>query len=173
MNFEKLKHSKCPHCGKYGISAGRGVGPRSNYFETCKYCKKVFKVNWAFSFFAKLITAFGVILMFALISNYIVYISPWISVGVMIVIFIFTQRFYPMEEITPQYVCSCCTLKTLYNNPKFSKESCSVCHWQNDPAINGDRTLISRRNGISLDEAKKNFALIGVCKNEFINKKSA
>ena len=53
MNFEKLKYSKCPHCKKYGIGVMRGVGKTTTYVETCKYCGKKYRVNWALAFLLK------------------------------------------------------------------------------------------------------------------------
>lgn len=168
MNVEKIKYSKCPYCKKYGISASRGVGYKSNHAETCKYCKKSFKVNWAFSFVAEFAILFVGLLIYYLINKFIIPVSIWIPIITIIAVYESTLRFYPMEEETPSYICSCCTLKTLFLNPDFSKEICPVCRWQNDTSLNGSRTIISDKNGISLDEAKDNFAKIGVSNPKYV-----
>ncbi len=98
MNFEKLKYSKCPHCKKYGIGVMRGVGKTTTYVETCKYCGKKYRVNWALAFLLKIFIpciCYGICLI---INTYIIKIPTWIIMVVCVISCLFVFRICPMEE---------------------------------------------------------------------------
>ena len=102
MNLEKLKYSKCPHCKKYGIKALRGVGYHSNYEQTCLYCKKRYRMNWALSFLLKIsILSFYGIIGF-IINKYFSKIPTEVVAIILTLLaiasFYFIIRICPMEE---------------------------------------------------------------------------
>ena len=103
MNFEKLKYSKCPHCKKYGIKALRGVGYNSNHEQTCLYCKKRYRMNWALSFLLKISILCFYGIMGLIIHTYFSKISTELVVIILTLLaiasFYFIIRICPMEEV--------------------------------------------------------------------------
>jgi hypothetical protein len=66
----------------------------------------------------------------------------------------------------PRYVCDCCGHRTLLNPGYY--EICVVCGWEDDRVDNNRRRggpdARSGPNGISLSEARANFARLGAAK---------
>ncbi len=67
------------------------------------------------------------------------------------------------------YPCPCCGYLTFDEEPCGSYEICPVCYWEDDCVQNNDPEYDGGANGISLIEAKKNFAKYGAIKLEFEN----
>ena len=54
VNIERIKYSKCPNCGNYGIDAVKTY-TKYNPTLTCKYCGCKFIVNRAMTIFVYII----------------------------------------------------------------------------------------------------------------------
>ena len=86
-------------------------------------------------------------------------------------IYVICLRFYPMEELIPKYACPCCGARSfIFNEKSIYQEVCPVCLWKNDPFQKDNPTFPEGINNISLEEAKRNYQTIGVCKAEYVNK---
>ena len=99
MNMEKLKCSKCPNCKKYGIGVSRGIGLHSTYVETCRYCGKKYKVNWALAFILKIFIPLVWVSIMLIIDTYFVNISEWLVILFGLLILYLIIRICPMEEV--------------------------------------------------------------------------
>jgi hypothetical protein len=70
-----------------------------------------------------------------------------------------------MRELAecPRHACDCCGYLTLLNPGHY--EGCAVCDWEDDRADNNRRhggpDAPSGPNGISLTQARENFAAFG------------
>ena len=68
-----------------------------------------------------------------------------------------------------KYQCPCCGYFT-YNVP--ANEDCGyicpVCFWETDPFIASDNEPSDSNHGITLKEAKSNFAKFGACEKEML-----
>lgn len=98
MKFEKLRYSKCPNCKKYGIGAMRGVGRATTYVETCRYCGKKYRINWALAFLLSVFIAFFIGIVGLIINTYIMKIPTPILWPVCIISYYLVFHFCPMEE---------------------------------------------------------------------------
>lgn len=67
-----------------------------------------------------------------------------------------------------RYQCSCCQYYTLQEE---SDDICPVCAWQEDIVQREDPDFTGGPNlGISLNQARKNYALYGVSNLKFLEK---
>ncbi|WP_123427895.1 CPCC family cysteine-rich protein [Pseudomonas brassicacearum] len=57
--------------------------------------------------------------------------------------------------------CPCCGFLTLDESPPGTFEICPVCGWEDDEAQFRDPTYDGGANPVCLDQARKNFLLIG------------
>ncbi len=64
------------------------------------------------------------------------------------------------------YPCPCCEYLTFDEEPSGSFEICPVCYWEDDNVQNGAPSDAGGANGVSLNEAKVNFAKYGAIKKE-------
>lgn len=73
----------------------------------------------------------------------------------------------------PKHRCMCCGNYTL---PAPQNEAiayiCPVCFWENDVFLKGDDEPSDENRGITLQNARKNYAEFGVCSKDFINEKN-
>lgn len=60
-----------------------------------------------------------------------------------------------------KFACPCCGYLTLDEEPPGTFEICPVCGWEDDEAQFRDSTYVGGANGVSLDQAKKNYVAIG------------
>ncbi len=63
--------------------------------------------------------------------------------------------------------CDCCGFVTLDREAPLHQRRCEVCYWVKDPVQVGDWTYRGGANGISLVEARGNFAEFGACEARF------
>jgi len=66
------------------------------------------------------------------------------------------------------YPCPCCSYLTFDEDLCGTFEICPVCYWEDDNVQNDDPNYKGGANGVSLNEAKENFAKYGAIKKEFI-----
>jgi len=66
-----------------------------------------------------------------------------------------------------KYLCPCCNMRTLDEEPPGTYEICPVCGWEDDEVQFNNPNYSGGANEVSLVEAKKNFQTIGA-----IDKKS-
>ena len=95
----KLTHTKCPICKKYGIGFSRGIGYRSTYTETCSYCGEKFKVNPALAAILKIGIPVIFSIVFLLIKSFVIDLPNWLLIILILVIYFIALRFCPMENI--------------------------------------------------------------------------
>jgi hypothetical protein len=66
-----------------------------------------------------------------------------------------------------KYCCPCCGFRTLSRKPPGSYGICPVCYWEDDAAQFDDPTADGDgANGVSLDQARKNFKEFGASERE-------
>jgi hypothetical protein len=66
-----------------------------------------------------------------------------------------------MTSKSEQYPCPCCGFLTLEEPPPGTFFICPVCYWEDDNAQFDDTSYAGGANRLSLDEAKRNFHLLG------------
>ena len=66
------------------------------------------------------------------------------------------------------FPCPCCGYLTFDEEPCGTFEICPVCCWEDDNVQNDDPNYDGGANGISLNEAKENFAKYGAIKKELV-----
>ena len=66
------------------------------------------------------------------------------------------------------FPCPCCCYLTFDEEPLGTFEICPICFWEDDNIQNQDPTYEGGANGISLNQAKKNFIIFGAVKKGFI-----
>lgn len=59
------------------------------------------------------------------------------------------------------YACPCCGYLTFGDEPPGTFEVCPVCFWEDDELQFRDPSYEHGANGISLEQARKNFVAIG------------
>ena len=64
--------------------------------------------------------------------------------------------------------CPCCDYDTLEKAERLNYEVCLICFWEDEPLQFEEPTYKGGSNGVSLIEARKNFAIFGACKKEMI-----
>ena len=99
MNFEKITHSKCPHCKKHGISAFFKTSYKHNPVIRCKYCGKKFKVNRAFSIIMILLIVLVVGISARIINENWFHIPLWLVCIIVILLFLISYYFAQLEDI--------------------------------------------------------------------------
>lgn len=67
------------------------------------------------------------------------------------------------------YPCPCCGYFTYDHVPDGSFDVCPVCFWEDDNVQNVEPSYEGGANGISLNNARKNFLKFGAIKKEFID----
>lgn len=65
------------------------------------------------------------------------------------------------------FACPCCNCLTFEALPNGSFEICPVCGWEDDNVQNDDPDYEGGANGISLNQARKNFLKFGAKTNEY------
>ncbi len=68
------------------------------------------------------------------------------------------------------FACPCCGFLTLHEGPPGTFQVCPVCFWEDDFVQFTDHSCRGGANRMSLDEARKNFSIMGACGEEFIAK---
>ena len=71
-----------------------------------------------------------------------------------------------MERI----MCPCCRNYTIESDDEVIVDICEVCFWQYDLAAQKQPDVNIGANGLSLNEARKNYKQYGACKKEFSEK---
>jgi hypothetical protein len=61
------------------------------------------------------------------------------------------------------YPCPCCKYLTLSEKPPGTFEICEVCGWEDDNVQFEDPNYAGGANSVSLNQARKNYALFGAC----------
>lgn len=64
------------------------------------------------------------------------------------------------------YVCPCCSYLTFDEEPPGTFEICAVCGWEDDEVQFRDSTYEGGANSVSLDQARKNFLVLGAIDKE-------
>ncbi len=62
------------------------------------------------------------------------------------------------------YKCPCCGYYTYKEKPVSEYDICPVCFWEDDPFAYVDPDEAWDCNGVSLNEARKNFIAFKACK---------
>ncbi len=65
---------------------------------------------------------------------------------------------------TERYLCPCCGFFTLKEEPPGTYRICPVCYWEDDFLQFEDPSRRGGANGISLEEARRNFRAFGWAK---------
>ncbi len=68
------------------------------------------------------------------------------------------------------YACPCCGYLTFDEAPLGTFEICPVCYWEDDNVQSDDPYYDGGANGISLNDAKKNYRKYGAIKEGFVGK---
>jgi hypothetical protein len=68
-----------------------------------------------------------------------------------------------------RYPCPCCGFLTLTEQPPGTFEVCPVCYWEDDNVQFADPEYSGGANGISLTQARHNFAILGAISQEHVN----
>jgi Cysteine-rich CPCC len=80
----------------------------------------------------------------------------------------FSERYMQDLRNAPRHVCDCCAYRTLLNAGYY--EICPVCGWEDDRCDNNRRDAgpdaPSGPNGVSLTQARANFAACGAAKEK-------
>jgi len=66
------------------------------------------------------------------------------------------------------FACPCCGFLTLPTRTDW--DLCPVCFWEDDPSQAADESDPAGANGLSLQDARTNYALIGAIHESFIDK---
>jgi hypothetical protein len=69
-----------------------------------------------------------------------------------------------------RFGCPCCGYLTFDEKPDGTFEICPVCFWEDDNVQNDAPLYAGGANGISVKQAKENFANFGAIKKEFVGK---
>lgn len=64
-----------------------------------------------------------------------------------------------------KYVCKCCGCASLDSADEY--DICPVCCWEKDRTQESDHEYKGGANGVSLNEARKNYAEFGACEKRF------
>jgi len=65
-------------------------------------------------------------------------------------------------------MCVCCGNYTLESEPPGTFDICPVCFWEDDNVQFDNPDYTGGANGISLNEARENYAKIGAISEEYI-----
>ena len=68
------------------------------------------------------------------------------------------------------YECPCCGYLTLTEKPPGTFEICPVCNWEDDNVQAGDPTYEGGANGVSLEQARRNFAQFGAISQDAVSR---
>ena len=76
------------------------------------------------------------------------------------------------EEVADnkKYPCPCCGCLTFDAPPDGNYDICPVCFWEDDPIASEYPDEACCCNGVSLSEARKNYAKFGACSEKVIDK---
>ncbi len=66
--------------------------------------------------------------------------------------------------------CPCCGYYTLYGKGSNEYDICPVCFWENDPWQEAEPMEVDGANGVSLMQARENFAQLHVSEERFADK---
>ena len=69
-----------------------------------------------------------------------------------------------------KYRCVCCGNYTLDEEPPGTFEICSVCYWEDDNVQFDDLDYAGGANGISLNQARRNYREMGVISKEYLER---
>jgi len=64
----------------------------------------------------------------------------------------------------------CCGNYTLDEEPPGTFEICSVCYWEDDNVQFDDLDYAGGANGISLNQARRNYREMGVISKEYLER---
>ena len=68
--------------------------------------------------------------------------------------------------VLPKYRCPCCGYYTLSERAGGTFEICPVCYWEDDRIQLEHPDLAGGANSVSLQEARENFRLFGVSRED-------
>lgn len=71
-----------------------------------------------------------------------------------------------MKRVSKRYICPCCGCFTLPKRGEY--DVCPVCFWEDDPGQFACEQSCEGANGVSLLEARKNYAAFGACETEML-----
>lgn len=75
-----------------------------------------------------------------------------------------------MRSELSMYQCPCCGYLTLAEKPPGTFEICPVCNWEDDNVQAADPTYEGGANGVSLEQARNNFAQFGAISRDAIGR---
>ena len=75
-----------------------------------------------------------------------------------------------MPSEVGMYKCPCCGFLTLSEEPPGTFEICPVCDWEDDNVQAADPTFEGGANGVSLDQARRNFAEFGAISTDALGR---
>jgi DNA-directed RNA polymerase subunit RPC12/RpoP len=101
MFIEKLKYSKCPHCGKYGVPFYRRLSFFKKHGLECKYCGKKFKLKlFHYPLAIAIVFAADIAVVGLAQRLFSIDISgPRGSLPVLLGLLVYTCFFAPIEEV--------------------------------------------------------------------------
>ncbi len=67
------------------------------------------------------------------------------------------------------FPCPCCGFLTIGEEPPGTFEICPVCFWEDDNIQFEDPNRVGGANGVSLNQARQNFTVLGAVSKEFVN----
>lgn len=71
------------------------------------------------------------------------------------------------EEKMKRLQCPCCDNFTIESEDEVVVEICDVCFWQFDVVAHAKPDISIGANHISLNQARENYKLFGVCKPQY------
>lgn len=73
-----------------------------------------------------------------------------------------------LKKKKSEYRCPCCGYYTYTSEPVGEYEICPVCFWEDDPFQSEDPDLEGMANGVSLNQARKNYKKFGACQKDLL-----
>lgn len=71
-------------------------------------------------------------------------------------------------EVKGEFICPCCSYKTIPNDGYNTAYICPVCFWEMDFSIKGESEPSDQNHGLILEEARENYKKFKAIKEEFI-----
>ena len=62
-----------------------------------------------------------------------------------------------------KYICPCCDFRTLDEPPPGTFDICPICFWEDDTVQYHEPDRKGGANGVSLNQARKNYQEFGAC----------
>lgn len=71
-------------------------------------------------------------------------------------------------SISKRYQCPCCGYYTFESEPNGDYGICPVCYWEDDGIAYDNPDEVCDCNGVSLNEARKNYLEFGACREDMV-----